>query len=161
MTKRVVYSVLAVFAAWVVLNFVIDGLILESAYAKTPNLWRPQWEMKSTLLYFTILAAATVFVLIYDWYIGDKGVERAVKYGLLFGVGTGIPMGYGSYAVMPILYSMAFVWFVGFVVKGAAAGWVMGLVMEGRGKRRGKPAKARGRRKAGTKKAARKTVRLA
>lgn len=161
MTKRVVYSILAVFAAWAVLNFVIDGLILESAYARTPNLWRPGWEMKNTLLYFTILAAATVFVLIYDWYVADKSVERSVKYGLLFGVGTGISMGYGSYAVMPIPYSMAFVWFVGSAVKGAAAGWVMGLVMEGRGKRRGKPASAKGRRKTGTKKAGKKTARRA
>ena len=48
-----------------------------------------------------------------------KGIGTAVKYGLVFGIGVGISMGYGSYSVMPIFYSMAFNWLPGSVVEDA------------------------------------------
>ena len=37
-------------------------------------------------------------------------------------------MGYGTYSVMPIPYSMALTWFLGAVVEGAAAGLLVGSV---------------------------------
>lgn len=128
--KRIVLAVLAVFVTWSVLDFVIHGLILGSAYAATPALWRPMDEMKTSLMYFTILVAAASLVVIYARFIADKGIKTAVLYGLVLGIGYGISMGYGSYSVMPIPYTMAFVWFLGTVVEMTAGGLVVGLIVK-------------------------------
>ncbi len=128
--KRIALAVLAVFVTWSVLDFVIHGLILGSAYAATPALWRPMDEMKTGLMYFTVLVAAASLVVIYARFIADKGIKTAVLYGLVLGIGYGISMGYGSYSVMPIPYTMAFVWFLGTVVEMTAGGLVAGLIVK-------------------------------
>ncbi len=128
--KRTILAVLAVFVTWSVLDFIIHGLILGSAYAATSALWRPMAEMKTGLMYVTVLIAAAAFVFIYARFIAEKGVKTAVLYGLVFGIGEGTAMGYGSYSVMPIPYSMAFVWFLGSVVEAAIGGLVAGLIIK-------------------------------
>jgi len=127
--KKIVVAVLAVFVTWSVLDFIIHGLILGSTYAATPSLWRPMAEMKTGLMYVTVLVAAAAFVYIYTRFIENKGVKTAVLYGLVFGIGTGVPMGYGTYSVMPIPYVMAFVWFLGSVVEATIGGLVAGLII--------------------------------
>jgi hypothetical protein len=127
--KRTILAILAVFVTWSALDFVIHGLILGSTYAATPQLWRPMAEMKMGLMYFTVLVTAAAFVYIYARFIAAKGVMTAVLYGLIFGIGTGIAMGYGTYSVMPIPYSMAFVWFIGSVVEFTIGGLVTGMII--------------------------------
>ncbi len=128
--KRTILAVLAVFVTWSVLDFVVHSVILGSTYAATPQLWRPMSEMKMGLMHFTVLVAAAAFVYLYARFITDKRVETAVLYGLVFGIGTGVPMGYGTYSVMPIPYVMAFVWFAGSVVEAVVAGLVTGLIIK-------------------------------
>ena len=121
-------AIFAVFITWSLLDVVIHGIILSSAYAASPQLWRPREEMKMGLMYVTVLTKAAVFVSIFTWWISDKGMKSALSYGLLFGIGTGISMGYGSYAVMPMPYFMAMIWFLGTIVESVAAGWITGLI---------------------------------
>jgi hypothetical protein len=128
--KRQLLAVLAVFVAWSVMDFVIHGIILASAYASSSQLWRPMMEMKMGLMYTTTLIAAAVFVGIYAWFITDKGVKTAVRYGLVFGIGSGVSMGYGSYSVMPIPYTIAFGWFLGSLAEAVVAGWITGLIVK-------------------------------
>lgn len=128
--KRIIVAILAVFACWTAIDFVIHGLILGSTYAATPQLWRPMAEMKMGLMHFTILVSAAAFVYIYARFITDKGIKTAVLYGLVFGIGSGISMGYGTYSVMPIPYSMAFVWFAGAVAEFTLGGLVAGLIVK-------------------------------
>ena len=128
--KRTGLAVLAVFVAWSALDFIVHGLILGATYAATPQLWRPMAEMKTGLMYITVLVAAAAFVYIYARFITDKRLNTAVLYGLIFGIGSGISMGYGTYSVMPIPYSMAFVWFLSNVVEFAVGGLVAGLIVK-------------------------------
>jgi len=127
--KRISLAVLSVFVTWCILDFIIHGVILSTAYQATAVLWRPLEEMKTGLLYFTVLISSMIFVSIYALFFSEKKVETAVKYGLLFGIGVGISMGYGSYAVMPIPYKMAFVWFLGAAVEGTLGGLLTGLIV--------------------------------
>lgn len=130
MAKKTALAVLAVFLTWSVLDFIIHGVVLSSAYASTPQLWRPMNEMKTGVLYFTVLIAAAAFVYIYARFVSDKSMRNAVMYGLIFGIGSGVSMGYGSYAVMPIPYTIAFGWFLGSLVEAVAAGLVTGLIIK-------------------------------
>jgi len=128
--KRTLLAMLAVFVLWSVMDFVIHGLVLASPYAATPQLWRPIAEMKTGLMYVTVLIAAASFVGIYAWFIADKSVKTAVRYGLVFGIGLGISMGYGSYSVMPLPYEIAFGWFLGSLIEAIAAGWITGMIVK-------------------------------
>jgi hypothetical protein len=128
--KKVILAVIAVFVVWSVLDFVIHGLILQSAYMATASLWRPMNEMKTSVLHIAVLIAAITFVLIYSSFFSRKGISTGLKYGLLFGLGTGVSMGYGTYSVMPILYHMAFRWFLGSVVEASVGGMIVGLIIK-------------------------------
>jgi hypothetical protein len=131
--KRTVLAILAVFVLWSVMDFVIHGIVLASPYALTPNLWRPMTEMKMGLMYATVLVAAAVFVGIYSWFVADKSVSTAVRYGLVFGIGSGMSMGYGSYSVMPLPHAIALGWCIGTVIEAVAAGWVTGMIVKKQG----------------------------
>ena len=127
--RRIGLAVIAVFAAWAVMDFVMHGMVLASAYAATPSLWRPMHEMKMAVMYLSVLIAAICFVLVYVLFFVRRGVSTGLWYGLLFGVGAGVSMGYGSYSVMPIPYHMALTWFLGTVIEAAVGGVILGAIV--------------------------------
>jgi uncharacterized protein with PQ loop repeat len=130
MNKRILIALVAVFITWSIIDFVIHGVLLQSAYEATANLWRPMEEMKIGLMYLVTLLFALFFVLIYALLISEKSLATGIKYGLLFGLAAGISMGYGSYTVMPIPYSMAFTWFLGTLVEAVVAGAITGAIVK-------------------------------
>ena len=129
MVKKTILSIFAVFIAWSVMDYVIHGVILRSSYAATASLWRPIGEMKTSLMYFSVMIASITFVLIYSLLISRKGISTGLKYGALFGLSAGVPMGYGSYSVMPIPYHMAFTWCFGSVVEAMVGGLILGWIL--------------------------------
>lgn len=127
--KKALIAVLGVFVAWTVLDYVIHQKILTSAYAATADLWRPMEEMKMGLISLVTLISALAFVFLYYWFFAEKGIGTGIKYGLLFGIGVGVSMGYGTYAVMPIPYHMALTWFLGTLVETTLAGLLTGWIL--------------------------------
>jgi hypothetical protein len=130
MAKKIVLSVVFVFVGWGVLDFLIHGILLKGAYEDTMHLWRPEADMKMTLMYIVSLINATAFVLIYHWFVSNKSTMNGLKFGLMWGIVAGLSMGYGSYSVMPIPYSMALTWFLGTLVEMGFAGWITGMVFK-------------------------------
>ena len=129
MTKKIILATLAVFVAWAILDFIIHGVILGSAYQATAHLWRPMAEMKNGLMYFVKLLSALVIVTIYARLVSPKNMNYAVSFGVLFGLGSGISMGYGTYSVQPIPYFMALVWFLGTLLEAIVAGFLLGWLV--------------------------------
>lgn len=129
MKKRLLIATLLVFAVWEVLDLVLHGLLLAPLYAATAQLWRPMEEMKQGLMVVVTLIAAFTFTYIYFRFIGNKCVGKGWRYGLWFGIGAGISMGYGTYSVMPIPYLMALGWFLGTLVQALVGGWIIGLII--------------------------------
>jgi len=127
---KILLATLAVFVEWAALDMVVHGVILQSSYEATAQLWRPMEEMKMGLIYFTNLVTAFVFSFLYGKLVGTKGLKIGLYYGLLFGLAFGIPMGYGSYASMPIPYNMALTWFLGSFVEALLAGLLVGLIIK-------------------------------
>ena len=134
MVKRTVLmailAVITVFVVWQLLDMVVHGVMLEETYAQTANLWRPMAEMKMGLMYVVGFIYATCFVVLYTLLIRPKTLITGVKYGLIFGLGIGIPMGYGTYAYMPIPYHLALVWFLSALVKTLLAGAIVGTFVK-------------------------------
>lgn len=130
MGKRVLLGGVAVFVAWGVIDFLVHGVILKGLYEATASLWRPMAEMKMGVMYVASFIAAMCFAAVYGYLIRPKSLATGVKYGVLFGVGGGVAMGYGTYSVMPIPYAMALGWFLGAVADSVAGGLLVGVLVK-------------------------------
>jgi hypothetical protein len=130
MAKRTIWAVVAVFIAWVTLDFILHGLLLRSTYEATANLWRPMDQMNMPLIYFVTLVFAVCFVLIYGLLVGQKSLSSGIRFGALFGLATGISMGFGSYSYMPIPLTLAWSWFLGSWIEAITAGAIVGAIMK-------------------------------
>ena len=128
--KKIILGTVAVFFTWAIMDFVIHHLLLGEAYAATAELWRPMEEMKMGLMYGVTLISALTFVLIYAKLIQPKSSTAGMTYGLLFGLGAGVSMGFGTYSFMPLPLSLAASWCLGAVVEGLAAGWVVAAIIK-------------------------------
>jgi hypothetical protein len=80
-------------------------------------------------MYLSVVISAVTFTLIYSLLVAKKRLAAGVTYGLLFGVATGVSMGFGSYAVMPISIFMASTWFLGSVIEAAVGGVIVGWMI--------------------------------
>ncbi len=130
MTKRTIWAVVAVFIAWSILDFILHGLLLRSTYEATANLWRPMDQMNMPLMYFVTLVFTVCFVLIYGLLVGQKSLASGIRFGALFGLATGISMGFGSYSYMPIPLTLAWSWFFGSWIEAITAGAIVGAIMK-------------------------------
>jgi uncharacterized membrane protein YhhN len=129
MLRKVLLPTLIVTVAWAVLDFVTHGLLLRGEYAATAALWRPMGEMKMGVMYFAVFISALAFTAIWHKFVRPKTGPTAVLFGVWFGLGHGISMGYGSFAVMPLTYTIALTWFLGSIVEGAVAGMIVGALV--------------------------------
>jgi hypothetical protein len=120
----------AVFIAWSILDFILHGLLLRSTYEATANLWRPMDQMNMPLMYFVTLVFTVCFVLIYGLLVGQKSLMSGIRFGALFGLATGISMGFGSYCYMPIPLTLAWSWFLGSWIEAITAGAIVGAIMK-------------------------------
>ena len=128
--KKTSIAIAVVFVLWGVLDFILHSLILSSSYAATPQLWRPMDEINLVLMYVVTLVTAACFVYVYAALIGDTSQKTALVYGLVFGIGAGISMGYGSYAVMPIPYLMALAWFLWTILEAVVGAWLAWAIVK-------------------------------
>ena len=129
MTKRTMWAVVAVFVSWSILDFVLHGLLLRSTYEATANLWRPMNQMNMPLMYLVTLVFTTCFVLIYGHMVGQKSLASGIRFGVLFGLATGVSMGFGSYSMMPIPLTLAWSWFLGSWIEAIVAGAIAGAII--------------------------------
>jgi hypothetical protein len=130
MVKRTILPVLVVFVVWSVMDFIIHGLLLQSTYEATANLWRPMDEMNMGLIYIVTLLFTTCFVVIYGLLVGEKSLASGIKFGVLFGLAIGVSMGFGSYSSIPIPLSLAWSWFLASWVKAIVGGAIVGLMVK-------------------------------
>lgn len=130
MLKQTIWATIAVFILWSLLDFLIHGVMLQSIYQETANLWRPEDEMKMPLMSLVTLIFSICFVSIYSYLIKPKSLSSGIKYGLIFGIATSVSMGFGSYCYMPIPLSLAFSWFIGSLIEIFLAGLIVGLIVK-------------------------------
>ena len=130
MGKPIAIGTISVFITWTVLDFIFHGVVLREAYDSTAQLWRPMEEAKMGLNSFTVLVSALMFSSIYSCFINNKSLKTGAVFGLLFGVATGISMGYGMYAFMPIPYFMAIIWCTSATLNGLLGGLLLGFLIK-------------------------------
>lgn len=127
--KRIILGLIAVFVAWTLIDILVHGVLLMDTYAATAHLWRPEAEMKMGVMHAVRLATAGLFVWIYAQLIANKSLRQGLYFGCLFGLISGIPMGFGSYSYMPIDASLACAWFAGSLASGVVGGLLVGALV--------------------------------
>lgn len=132
MLQRPILAVIAVFLTWSILDLVIHGTLLDPIYQATADLWRPVEEMKMALMYAVSIATAACFVMIYTCLVTRKSIAAGLKLGTLFGLATGVSMGWGFYGYMPIPLSLAWGWFLSILINYVLAGALVGAIVKSR-----------------------------
>ena len=127
--KRFVLAIIAVFVAWSAMDYLIHEVILKSIYQDTAELWRPVDEMKMGLMFLVTAVVAVVFACLYCSLVSPKSLAAGLKYGLLFGIATGVPMGFGTYCFTPIPLTLAWGWFIGSLVRAIVAGAIVAAII--------------------------------
>src|SRR5712691_389295 len=88
-TKRLILAIIVVFAGIWATDFLIHGVWLQSTYAATMSLWRPENEMKAHMgwLFLSQLLAAATFVLIWSkGFPATASLGGACMYGAFMGL---------------------------------------------------------------------------
>lgn len=130
MNKKFWTGFVVVFVLMEILMFLIHGVILESAYQATKDVWRP--DMMSLMWIYHVLAVigSFFFTLIFSKGYEGKGMIEGVRYGLYIGIWMSAGMAYGSYSMINIPYSLALQWFfyglIEYIVYGVALAMVFG-----------------------------------
>ncbi len=126
--KRFIIASIIVFVVFEALNFLMHGLILAGAYEATAELWRADMNQMMWIIYLGDLVKAFLFVFIFTKGYENKGWAEGLRYGLWIGLYVSIGMGFGSYAMYPIPFSMAIQWFVYCVIQLIICGIVTALI---------------------------------
>jgi len=126
--KRVAAAIVAIYVVLEAMDFLIHNVLLSKAYAASAQLWRPQAEMKMGLMFLVTFIFVVCFAMVFTRFFKEKNVKTGTLYGLIFGIGTGVSMGYGSYAAMPLPYYIALSWFLRSIVEMTVAGAILGLI---------------------------------
>ena len=129
MFKKYLLAVIVVFIAFCIIDWFVNSLILMDYYTQTASLWRPLAQMKWAVMYIMSFLVTASFVYIYWKMIGNKSVFTGLKYGAVWGFASGLGMGYGMYAMMPIPYFLAFGWFISGWIEYTIAGYLTGLIV--------------------------------
>lgn len=128
MNKKFWTGFVVVFVVMSLLEWFFNEVILSSSYQATANLWRPMGEMKIWLFYVVYLFVAYFFTLIFSKGYEGKGIMEGIRYGFYVGMMMAVPMAYGSYAAMPIPYSLALSWFICGLIEYIVVGIVLAII---------------------------------
>ena len=128
MNKKLLLGFVAVLVVFEVVSFVVNGVMLMSAYEATKSLWRP--DMMSLMWVFQVIMVigAFFFVLVFSKGYEGKGIMEGIRYGLYIGIWMGVGYAYGTYGMIAIPYSMALIWFVTTVIQYMLAGIVVAAI---------------------------------
>jgi hypothetical protein len=126
--KKVLIGFVVTFILLEVLDILIHGVILMSAYQATQNIWRPDMMQKMWILHIVKIVGSYIIAFIFSKGYEGKGILEGVRYGLYIGVLMSIGMAYGTYAMIVIPYSLALQWFIFGVIEYTIVGIALALV---------------------------------
>jgi len=127
MNKKVWTGFIVVFIVYFLLDWLVNGVLLQSSYMaeEVAKLMRPEADIQMWIIIVCDLFYAFFFTLIFSKGYENKGAMEGVRYGFYVGMMVSLPMAYGTYAVMPIPYTLALQWFL----YGLAVNIICGVVL--------------------------------
>ena len=132
MNKKLWTGFIAAFIVYFLLDWVINDVLLKSSYMaeEVAKLMRPEADIQMWIFVVCDLFYAFFFTLIFSKGFENKGIMEGVRYGLYVGLMVSLPMAYGTYAVMPIPYTLALQWFLYGLVTNIILGVVLSFIFK-------------------------------
>ena len=129
MTKKFWMAFIAVFITGVILNMIIYGVALGSAFSSLP-VWRADMKSLQWIYMVISLVGSFFFTLIFSKGYEGKGIAEGMRYGLYTGIWLSIGMAYGTYGMVAVPFGLTLEWFVlgvlSYIVMGIVASLVYG-----------------------------------
>ena len=114
--KRFWIAFVVVLVLLFITDWIVHGGILMSTYESegVKEAFRSAEEMQSNMWIMWVLYLVWSFFFVFIFVKGyeNKGIIEGLKYGIYIGLFYSLVSAYGSYAVYPIPYSLAFQWFI-------------------------------------------------
>ena len=110
--KRYLAASLTVFAATMILGYIVHGVILEPTYRSLHGIWRTDMQSKIWIQWVVGLLISLLATYIFTKGYEAKGILEGVRFGLIIGLFASIPAAYGTYMIIPIPYLLALEWFL-------------------------------------------------
>jgi len=132
MNKKVWTGFIVVFIVYFLLDWLVNGVLLQSSYMaeEVAKLMRPEADIQMWIIIVCDLFYAFFFTFIFSKGFENKGIMEGVRYGFYIGMLVSLPMAYGTYAVMPVPYTLALQWFLYGLVVNIICGVVLTFVMK-------------------------------
>lgn len=128
MSRKVLLGFVAVFITLEVLDFLVHGVLLASAYTSVASLFRPDMTAKMWIIHLVTLIGAFFFAFIFSKGYENKGIGEGIRYGCYIGIWMSVGMAYGTYSMIAIPYSLALQWFIYGLIEYIIAGAVLAMV---------------------------------
>ncbi len=132
LNRNLVVSVIAVFAFILLYEWVLHGILLESAYRATAALWRTPEDMKTHFPWLLAgQASLAVFItLLYYGFVRDRRLGNGLRFGLIIGLFFASPY-LVDYAVTPIPLSLVISWIAATIVEYFLIGGLLAATCRG------------------------------
>lgn len=111
---RLFIAFIVVFVLLELTGYLINQVLLMSAYEGLKNVFRPFDEMMSKMwiMYVVDIVWSFFFVFIFVKGYENKGVMEGIRYGVYMGLFVSLIAAYAQYVVYPLPYSLALQWFI-------------------------------------------------
>lgn len=124
--KRFIISTIAVFISVVAIDFIFHGILFESLYFETQELWRPKEEMKMPFMSISQLGFALMFSYIFIKNYENRGLEEGMRFGAYFGLFLAV-IQLGKYAYMPVPITLVEGWMLADFIKAFVCGVLLSI----------------------------------
>lgn len=124
MNKRNILTVIFTFIAIFLTDYLIHGVLLMDLYEQTSELWRGEEDMICWWMLLMQFALSVLLVVIFGQNFEDKGFMEGMRFGTFAGLVLGTAMA-GTYAYMPIPFSLALSWFIGALIQFTIVGIIL------------------------------------
>jgi hypothetical protein len=126
---RLVLSSLIILVVWTIFDVLMHRLFLRRMYETIVGLWRPFDQMNVVVIYIVTFVLIAIFVGSYSLLVRPKSLLAGIGLGAFLGLALGIASGFGTYIHMPISLGLAWAWLIGGLLKGIAAGAIVGMLI--------------------------------
>lgn len=126
--KRYLLSVLAVFIAMNVIDFLIHSVILMGTYSSLKDLWRPDMMNYMWIMYVYGVILSFLFVYVFTKGYENRGILEGIRYGLIIGVMIDGIGAFAQYMIYPLPINLAVQWSLYGVIRFILLGIIVALI---------------------------------
>lgn len=108
--KKFFIALITIYVVGGVLNFLVHGVLLMSAYQELASIWRTDMDSYMWIQWVTALFLCFFFVYIFVRGYEGRGIMEGVRFGLVIWAFMTIPSVYSQFMVYPLPYSLILKW---------------------------------------------------